>query len=91
MTATPTSATLVDVIDQLTAPFPSNVIELKPGATTRDKSRALALAYVDPRAIEDRLDAIVGVEHWICHFEPWGGHRDHRPVDDPGYHQGVNR
>ncbi|HEX9370316.1 MAG TPA: hypothetical protein VF897_04895 [Roseiflexaceae bacterium] len=72
MTSTPTAATLADVIDQLTAPFPSNVIELKRGTTTRNKTRALALAYIDPRAIEDRLDAVVGVEHWICQFEPWG-------------------
>ena len=46
--------TLAEVYDGLTAPFPPHVIELKPGAVTKDKTKALALAYADPRAYEDR-------------------------------------
>ena len=48
---TPT-LTLAEVYDGLTAPFAPEVIELKPGALTKDKTKALALAYADPRAYE---------------------------------------
>ncbi len=39
--------TLADVYQGLTAPFAPQVIELKPGAVTKDKTKALALAYAD--------------------------------------------
>jgi len=43
----------------LAEPFGADVIQWKPGATNRDKTSALALAYVDSRAYFDRLDAVV--------------------------------
>lgn len=49
---------------QLTAPFPISLIEVKPGATSKDKSRALALAYADARSYQQRLDEIVGALGW---------------------------
>ena len=36
-----TTLTLVEVYEGLTAPFPLQVIELKPGAVTKDKTKAL--------------------------------------------------
>ncbi len=48
----PATLTLADVYHGLTAPFAPEVIELKPGALTKDKTNALALAYADPRAYE---------------------------------------
>lgn len=47
--------------EQLTAlarPFPADAIDWKPGATNSDKTKALALAYVDLRRYFDRLDEI---------------------------------
>ena len=53
--------------------FDVALIELKPGATNRDKTKALALAYVDPREYQARLDAVVGVENWSVRYRVEGG------------------
>jgi hypothetical protein len=47
-----------EFLSQLSVPFPSGLIEWKPQATTPDKKRALAAAYVDLREYEDRLDQV---------------------------------
>jgi hypothetical protein len=62
------SALTNEVLAQLSEPFPPDVIQFKPGATTRDKDRALALAYADTRAYLDRLDEIVGAD-WSDRYE----------------------
>ena len=69
----PATLTLADVYDGLTAPFAPEVIELKPGALTKDKTKALALAYADPRAYEDRLDTVVGPDNWEVEYRPLPG------------------
>lgn len=48
-----------EIITALVEPFPGQHIEWKPQATTKDKSRALAAAYVDPRRYQERLDKVV--------------------------------
>ncbi len=55
---------LAEAAPWLLKPFPQSAVELKPTATTRDKSRALASPYVDPRAYMTRLDKICGPENW---------------------------
>lgn len=60
--------TLGDVYAQLVAPFPVDEIEIKPGATTRDKAKALALPYADIRVYQERLDAIVGAQNWSVEY-----------------------
>jgi hypothetical protein len=66
--------TLNDVLPELTQPFPSDVIELKPAALNETVDRALALAYADPRAYQERLDAVVGPANWhvAYHLMPDG-------------------
>jgi hypothetical protein len=49
-----------EILEKLAAPFPAGEVSWKPGATTKDKTRAMALAYVDPRAYMDRLNEVVG-------------------------------
>ncbi|GAA5511988.1 single-stranded DNA-binding protein DdrA [Deinococcus carri] len=49
---------LSDVQKRLQAPFPAHLVGWKPQAFTKDRTRALLLAYVDARAVQDRLDAI---------------------------------
>ncbi|GGQ92333.1 MULTISPECIES: Rad52/Rad22 family DNA repair protein [Deinococcus] len=49
---------LSDVQRRLQAPFSSHLVGWKPTAFTKDRSRALLLAYVDARTVQDRLDAI---------------------------------
>ncbi len=64
--------TLAVVYAELCAPFPPEVVELKPGAISEEKQRALALAYVDARHYQARLDSIVGPHHWQVAYRPWG-------------------
>lgn len=53
-----------DIGPKLGDPFTPNEIDWKPGATTQDKTRAMALAYLNARAVMDRLDAVVGPGNW---------------------------
>ena len=68
-----------DVVAALRAPFAWDVIEVRPGAAgalrAKDSTGALALAYADPRVYMERLDTVVGPEHWSVEFTPWGDHR----------------
>jgi hypothetical protein len=64
--------TVESVLAALCAPFPPEVVELKPGAIAEEKKRALALAYVDARHYQARLDAVVGPDEWQVVYRPWG-------------------
>jgi len=59
----------------LAAPFPLDDVEWKPGATTRDKTKGLAMAYISSRAVQDRLDEVCGPDGWRNEFRagPGGG------------------
>ena len=50
------------LFEQLTEPFSAAEIKWKPQVMRGN--RALAVAYVDARAVEDRLDHIFGVDGW---------------------------
>lgn len=62
-------SSLSDYIGDLTAPFPSDQIDLKPGALTRNKDRAMAMAYADSRVYQDRLDHVVGPAGWSVTYQ----------------------
>lgn len=55
------------IITALAAPFGESEVKFKPQVVRGN--RALALAYVDVRAIMDRLDSVLGVENWQDHYE----------------------
>ncbi len=63
-----------DLLQRLAEPFDVSEIKYRAEATNRDKTKAIALAYADPRAYEDRLNALVPGE-WHVQFTPWGEHR----------------
>ena len=63
-----------ELLAQLAAPFPSHLIQWRAGAISRDRKRAQALPYVDPREYEKRLDKLLPGQ-WACAFKPWGEHR----------------
>jgi hypothetical protein len=46
---------------RLLAPFPMSEMDVRPGATNKDKTQAIPLFYVDPRAITQRLDKVFGL------------------------------
>ncbi len=64
--ARPPSA--VDSLTQaLAAPFDASEVRFKPAVVSGN--RALALAYVDARVIQDRLDDVLGVDGWQDNYE----------------------
>lgn len=50
------------LFDKLAAPFPEQELRWKPQVVRGN--RALAIPYLDARAVADRLDDILGVEDW---------------------------
>lgn len=52
----------------LRAPFDPAKISWRVGSTTRDKTKGMALAYIDSRDVMERLDAVCGVENWECRY-----------------------
>ena len=63
---------LSDVQRRLQAPFPAHQVNWKPQSFTRDRKRALLLAHIDARAVQDRLDAICPDE-WSFEMQPVAG------------------
>ena len=50
----------MSITDQLKQPFDPKVIHWRCGPTTKDKSKGIALAYVDARDVYKRLDDVCG-------------------------------
>ena len=62
------------LLEQLTQPFPASSIYWRAGVVSRDKKRAQALPYAEPRIYEDRLNQVCpGL--WGVSFRPWGESR----------------
>ena len=61
--------------NHLSAPFAPEDVEWKPGATTRDKKKGLAMAYITARAVQERLDEVFTPGGWKNEFRagPDGG------------------
>jgi hypothetical protein len=57
-----------ELFDALSEPFPLEYIEWRVGSTNSDKSKGLALCYVDARAVMDRLDSVCGPDGWQCNY-----------------------
>jgi Rad52/22 family double-strand break repair protein len=49
---------------KLSAPFPPSAISWRVGATNTDKTKGLALAYIDARDVMNRLDEVCGAANW---------------------------
>ena len=50
------------IVRELAAPFPADEVQFKPQVVKGN--RALAIAYIDERAVMDRLVTVVGVHNW---------------------------
>jgi hypothetical protein len=59
-----------DLLERLSEPFPADEIDWKPQALSSDKTRALAVAYVDARTVMQRLDDVLGPGGWQDDYEP---------------------
>lgn len=53
----------------LAAPFQPDQIHWRSQSLTQDGTKALALAYLDARAVMDRLDEVCGPENWQDRYE----------------------
>ncbi len=56
-----------EIASKLAEPFSADEIKWKPAVVSGN--RALALAYVDARVIQDRLDEVMGVTGWQDDYE----------------------
>lgn len=54
----------------LAEPFPYESLGWKPQAVKGDK--AMVIAYIDARDVQERLDQVVGVSGWETSYEPLG-------------------
>lgn len=61
-----------DQLQKLKEPFPKEELNWRVGATTPDKKKGLALAYIDARAVMDRLDEVCGPENWQRKYQQFG-------------------
>jgi hypothetical protein len=59
------------LLEALKIPFDASDIQWRAGATSRDKTRAQALPYAEPRVYEDRLNQVCP-DAWSVTFKPWG-------------------
>lgn len=55
-------------LSKLKEPFPPDKISWRVGSTNGDKTKGMALAYIDARDVQDRLDQICGPENWQCRY-----------------------
>lgn len=62
------------LLQKLAEPFPADSIYWRAGSVSRDKKRAQALPYAEPRVYEDRLNALLP-GGWSVSFQPWGENR----------------
>lgn len=59
-----------EIAAALAAPFDPREVAWKPGAVAKDGTKALAMPYVSARAVEDRLDQVVGPANWQDSYNP---------------------
>lgn len=62
----------MNIEHELKKPFPEGAIHWRVGATTSDKSKGIALAYVNARDVMERLDFVCGIGGWQCRY-PFDG------------------
>lgn len=61
------------ILRKLAAPFPVGKVRWKPGQTKGEaQGTAKALAFIDSRDVENRLDDVLGL-NWSCHYSELRG------------------
>lgn len=76
-----------DLFRNLAAPFPADRVSWRVGPTNKDKTKGMALAYVDARDVMDRLDAVCTPAGWQNRYS----HADGKTVCEIGIlFAGVN-
>ena len=60
-----------EITKNLRKPFTSKEIEWKIQVTTQDKAKGMAVAYMDARAVQRRLDEVIGPFNWKNVYSLW--------------------
>lgn len=60
-----------EILTELRKPFHPSDVTWKPGSVNKENTKALALAYGDLRAYQNRLDKVLGL-NWSVTYSPWG-------------------
>lgn len=55
-------------LNALSAPFPPDKVSWRVGSTNKDKTKGMALCYIDARDVMDRLDEVCGPAGWQCSY-----------------------
>ena len=63
-----TDFNIKEIEEKLKAPFKPDEIEWRLSVTLKDKMKGLAVAYVTNRAIQNRLDEVLGAANWKNEF-----------------------
>jgi hypothetical protein len=63
------SEATASIFARLAAPFPPERVQWRLGAIDQDSKRGMALAYIDARDVQDRLNEVMGT-HWQCRYVP---------------------
>ena len=58
------------LLKQLKDPFDPKFVKWRVGATNADKTKGIALAYIDSREVMKRLDDVCGVAGWQARYIP---------------------
>src|SRR5690554_6481190 len=78
-----------EMLARLAEPFRPDQVRWKPQVVT-DGGKALAVPYVDPRVVTERLDQVVGGD-WSFHWEPLGVQGDRLVIKSSLTIRGVTR
>lgn len=54
----------IAMMDALAAPFTADEVDWRIGSTTQDKTKGMALGYIDVRVVRDRLTQVCGAFGW---------------------------
>jgi hypothetical protein len=58
--------------NQLVAHFDVKDVDFKPQTFSKDGQKCLAIAFVDPRRYQERLDDVVGIANWSVEYRSIG-------------------
>lgn len=66
-------AEVKEIAARLAEPFPAADIEWRVGSTNRkdNPTSGIALAYITNRAVQQRLDDVVGIDNWRNEYQLW--------------------
>lgn len=70
VTPTPTAIDWAKIAAELAAPFAPEDVEWRAQGKAGADGKTQVLPYIDARAVQDRLDAVVGIAGWSFTLEP---------------------